>query len=129
MSRPALTGLLAVPAALFLVVIGAVHGHVNVDGLRRGVERGQIATRHADAVLVNAAFSGAALSLFGLLVLLSLPGLLAGNRDVRRVAAAIGSCSAGVGVLGYAWSPRHPSVLVFLLFGLLLLGAAWQARR
>ena len=120
MSRRAITAFCAVPAALFLVLIGVLHGVVNVSGLRRAIERGQIATRFGDAVLVNAAFSGVALSLLGLIVLLSLPGLLAGSRGASRVATAIGMCVAVVGAFGYLWSPTQPSVLIFLFFGALL---------
>lgn len=120
MSRRVITTFCAIPAALFLVVIGILHGVVNVSGLRRAIERGQIAARFGDAVLVNAAFSGAALSLLGLLVLLCLPGLLAGSREASRVATAIGISVAAVGAAGYLWSPTQPSVLVFLFFGALL---------
>lgn len=120
MSHRAITTFCAVPAALFLVLIGILHGVVNVSGLRHAIERGQIAARFGDAVLVNAAFSGAALSLLGLIVLLCLPGLLAGSREASRIATAIGISVAAVGAAGYLWSPTQPSVLVFLFFGALL---------
>ena len=127
MTRRAVTSLLAVPAALFLLLIGVVHGVVNVNGLRRGLERGQISARFSDAVLVNAGFSGAALSLLGLIVLLGLPGLLTGSRDARHVATAIAACTASVGAGGYLWSPAQPQVLIFLFFGLLLAAAVASA--
>ena len=104
MSRRTIAASCATPAALFLVWIGILHAVVNVSWLRRGIERGQIASRFGDAVLVNAAFSGAALSLLGLLVLLCLPGLLAGSRDASRVATAIGISVAAVVAAGYLWS-------------------------
>lgn len=129
MSRRAITAFCAIPAALFLVLIGILHGVVNVSGLRRAIERGQIAARFADAVLVNAAFSGAALSLLGLIVLLCLPGLLAGSREASRVATAIGICVAVVGAAGYVWSPTQPSVLIFLFFGALLAAPVLTSRR
>lgn len=120
MSRRAITTFCAVPAAVFLVLIGILHGVVNVSGQLRAIERGQIAARFGDAVLVNAAFSGAALSLLGLIVLLSLPGLLAGSREASRIATAIGICVAVVGAAGYLWRPTRPGVLIFLFFGALL---------
>lgn len=129
MSRTAITTFCAVPAALFLVLIGILHAVVNVSGLRRAIERGQIGARFADAVLVNAAFSGAALTLLGLIVLLSLPGLLAGSREASRVATAIGICVALVGAAGYLWSPTQPSVLIFLFFGALLAAPLLTSRR
>jgi hypothetical protein len=129
MSRRAIATFCAIPAALFLVLIGGLHAVVNVSGLRRAVERGQIAARLSDAVLVNAAFSGAALSLLGLIVLLSLPGLRAGSRDARRVATAIGISIAAVGAAGYLWSPTRPSVLIFLFFGALLAAPLLASRR
>jgi hypothetical protein len=128
MSRRAITTFCAAPAALFLVLIGILHSVVNVSGLRRAIERGQI-TRFRDAVLVNAAFSGVALCLLGLIVLLSLPGLLAGSREASRVATAIGIFVAVVGAAGYVWSPTQPSVLIFLFFGALLAVPLLAARR
>ncbi len=120
MSRKAITTFCAIPTALFLLVIGILHSVVNVSGLRRAMERGEIPARFGDAVLVNAAFSGLALSMFGLLVVLLLPGLRAGSREAGRVATAIGILVGVVGAAGYLWAPTKPRVLIFLLFGALL---------
>ena len=120
MNRRAITNFCAIPAALFLLFIGILHSIVNVSGMRRVIERGEIPSRLGDAVLVNAAFSGAALSMLGLLVLLVLPGLRAGSRQVGRVAAAIGIFVAVFGAAGYLWAPTKPAVLIFLFFGTLL---------
>ncbi len=120
MSRTTITRFCAIPSALFLLGIGILHGVVNVSGLRRAIERGEIAMRLGDSVLVNAAFSGAALSLLGLIVLLLLPGLRAGSRQAGRVATAIGMLVAAVGAAGYLWAPTKPRVLIFLFFGALL---------
>jgi len=91
-----------------------------IELVQRAIERGEIPARLADAVLVNAAFSGAALSVLGLLVLLVLPALRAGSRYAARVAAAIGMLVGVVGAAGYLWAPTKPSVLIFLFFGALL---------
>jgi len=120
MSRRAITNFCAIPTALFLLLIGILHAIVNVSGFRRALARGEIAARLGDSVLVNAAFSGAALSVLGLLVLLVLPGLRVGSRQASRVATAIGIFVGVLGVAGYLQVPTRPSVLIFLFFGALL---------
>ncbi len=120
MSRRVITNLCVIPAALFLVVIGILHTIVNVYGLRRAIARGEIAARLGDSVIVNAAFTGVAMSMLGVLVLLVLPGLRAGNRQAGRLATAIGILVSVLGVAGYLWVPTRPSVLIFLFFGALL---------
>ena len=120
MNRRAITNFCALPAALFLVVIGILHTVVNVSGLRRAIARGDIAARLGDSVIVNAAFTGVALSMLGVLVLLMLPGLRAGSRQAGRLSAAIGILVASLGLAGYVWVPTRPTVLIFLFFGALL---------
>ena len=120
MNRRAITNFCVIPAALFLVVIGMLHTIVNVRGLRRAIARGEIAARLGDSVIVNAAFTGVATSMLGVLVLLVLPGLRAGNRQAGRLATAVGILVSVVGVAGYLWVPTRPSVLIFLFFGALL---------
>ena len=58
MNRRAITTFCAISTALFLLLIGILHSIVNVSGLRRAIERGEIPARLGDSVLVNAAFSG-----------------------------------------------------------------------
>jgi lysylphosphatidylglycerol synthetase-like protein (DUF2156 family) len=120
MSRRAIANFCAIPAALFLLSIGILHAIVNVSMMRRAIERGTIAARLGNSVIVNAAFSGAALSILGLLVLLVLPGLRDGSRQASRVASVIGILIAMVGAGGYLWAPTQPAVLIFLFFGALL---------
>ena len=120
MSRRAITNFCAIPTALFLLLIGVLHSIVNAAGVRRAIERGEIATRLGDSVLVNAVFSGAAMSLLGLLVLLVLPGLRSGSRQAGRLATAIGIFVGVLGAAGYLWVPTRPLVLIFLFFGALL---------
>lgn len=120
MSRKAIATFCAIPTGVFLLFIGILHSVVNVSALQRAIERGQITERQRDAVLVNAAFSGAALSMLGLLVILLLPGLRAGSRYAGRVATAIGIFVGVGGAAGYLWAPTKPRVLVFLFFGVLL---------
>ncbi len=120
MSRRAITNFCTIPTALFLLLIGIVHSIVNVSGLRRVIERGEIPERLGVSVLLNAAFSGVSLSLLGIIVLLQLPGLRAGSRRARRVAIAIGIFVAVLGAACYLWVPTKPSVLIFLFFGALL---------
>jgi chromate transport protein ChrA len=120
MSRRAITNFCAIPAALFLLLIGVLHSVVNVAGVRRAIEQGEIAARLGDSVLVNAAFSGVAMSMLGLLVLLVLPGLRSGSRQAGRLATAIGIFVAVLGTAAYLWVPARPLVLIFLFFGALL---------
>ena len=88
--------------------------------MQRAIERGEIAARLGVSVLLNAAFSGLAISLLGLIVLLLLPGLRAGSGKARRVATAIGIFVGVLGAAGYLWVPTRPSALIFLFFGALL---------
>lgn len=128
MRRQVITTFCAVPAAVFLLLIGILHGVLNVSGLQRAIGRGEIPARLADSVIVNAAFSGAALSTLGLLVVLLVPALRAGSRHAARAASAIGILVAVVGAGGYLWAPTKPSVLIFLFFGALLAAPllAWR---
>jgi len=120
MRRKVITNFCAIPAALFLVVIGVVHSIVNVAGFRRALARGEIAARLGESVLIHAAFAGAFMSMLGVLVFLMLPGLRAGSRQAGRVAIAIGVFVGALGVAGFLWAPTKPSVLIFAFFGALL---------
>jgi len=120
MSRRAITNFCAIPTALFLLIIGILHSIVNVSGFRRAIERGEISARLGDSVLVNAAFTGVAMSMLGVLVLLVLPGLRAGSRQAGRLVSAIGILVGVLGVAGYLWVPTRPRVLIFVFFGALL---------
>jgi hypothetical protein len=120
MRRRAIANFCAIPAALFLLLIGVLHCIVNVAGVRRAIERGEIAARLGDSVLANAAFSGLAMSLLGLLVLLMLPGLRSGSRQAGRVATVIGVFIGVLGAAAFLWVPTRPIVLIFLFFGALM---------
>jgi hypothetical protein len=120
MRRKAITNFCAIPTALFLLLIGIIHSVVNVAVGRRAIARGEIAARLRDSVVINAAFSGLALSLLGVLVLLVLPELRAGSRKAARAAAAVGVFVGVLGAAGYLWAPTKPTVLIFLFFGALL---------
>ena len=73
MSRKNISNFCAIPASVFLVVIGLLHSYFNVSGGRRMMERGDLPARLGGAFIANALFSGLALSLMGLLVFLVLP--------------------------------------------------------
>ena len=120
MKRRTISNLCTIPAALFLLLIGIVHSIVNIWSLRRALARGDIAARFGDTVLFNAAFSGLFMSLLGLVVLLLLPGLRAGNRQAGHVTTAIGIFIALLGVVGYIRVPTKPLVLIFVFFGAML---------
>ena len=120
MTRRAITNFCAIPTALFLLLIGIIHSVVNVAVGQRAIARGEIADRLRDSVVVNAAFSGLALSLLGVIVLLVLPELRAGSRKAARAATAVGVFVGVLGAAGYLWAPTKPTVLIFLFFGALL---------
>ena len=113
MSRRAIANLCV--TALFLLLIGILHSIVNV--VQRAIERGDIAARLGVSVLLNA-FSGVAISLLGLIVLLVLPGLRAAAK--LAVWPLIGIFVGILGAAGYLWVPTRPTVLIFLFFGALL---------
>ena len=117
MTRRAISNFCAIPTAVFLILIGILHDIVGLSGLQRAIERGEIASRFGDSHLVNWAFSGAALSMLGVLILLVLPGLRAGSRQAWTVATAISIFVGLVGAAGYLWVPTKPHVLIFLVFG------------
>lgn len=120
MSPRAIATFCAIPSGVFLVLIGILHSYVNVSGFRRAIEAGEIAERLGNAVLANAGFSGGAMIMLGLLVLIVVPGLRAGSRQASRVAAVIGTVVGVLGAAGYLWRPTEPLVLIFLFFGALL---------
>jgi hypothetical protein len=120
MNRKSIANFCAIPSALFLILIGILHGIVNVSAMRRAIDRGAIPARLGGSFIANAAFSAVALSMLGVLLLLLLPGLRAGSRQAARVAAAIGIFVSAAGLAGYAWSPTQPTVLIFLFFGALV---------
>jgi lysylphosphatidylglycerol synthetase-like protein (DUF2156 family) len=120
MSRKAIATFCAIPTALFLLLIGILHSIVNVSGMQRAIERGDIPPRLGASFIANAAVSGVALSMLGLLLLLVLRGLRAGSRQASRVATAIGIFLAIAGAAGYLWASTQPQVLIFLFFGALL---------
>jgi hypothetical protein len=120
MKRKTITSICAIPAALFLLLIGIVHSMVNFSGLRRALARGEIAARLGDTVLFNAVFSGLLISLLGLVVLLLLPGLRVGSREACRVAVAIGFFLGLLGLVGYIRVPTKPLILISLFLGVLL---------
>ena len=120
MTRRAIASFCAAPTAGFLLLIGVLHNVVGLSGLQRAIERGELPARFSDSHLVNWAFSGAAMSLLGVLVIILLPGLREGSRQAWRVALFIGIFVALFGAAGYLWVPTRPGVLIFLVFGALL---------
>jgi hypothetical protein len=120
MSRRSVANFCAIPTALFLLAIGILHGFVNVSGMQRAIARGDIPQRLGASFVANAAFSGVAIGMLGVVVFVVLPGLRIGSRQAARVATAIGVFIGGVGVAGFVWAPTKPSILIFLFFGTLL---------
>ena len=129
MNRRAIFTICTVATALFLMVIGILHGIVNVSSMSRAVERGEIPARLEISAIANAAFSGAAMCMLGLLIFFALPGLRAGSRQAHRLAVAIGLFLSIAGLASYLWVPTKPLVLIFLLFGALLAAPLLMWRR
>jgi hypothetical protein len=120
MNRRSIFTISTVATALFLIVIGILHGIVNVSSMSRAVGRGEIPARLEISAIANAAFSGAAMCMLGLLIFLALPGLRAGSRQAHRLTVAIGLFLCIAGLASYLWMPTKPLVLIFLFFGALL---------
>ena len=106
-------------AGVCVILIGMVHDVVGLGGLRRAVTRGLLAERIATQLMINWAFSGAALALLGLLVVLAAPEMDGAARLPRRVIGSTGAFLVALGVIAYAFQPK-PSVLVFTVLGLML---------
>jgi hypothetical protein len=120
MSRTSVANFCAIPTALFLLAIGILHGFVNVSGMQRAIARGDVPQRLGGSFVANAAFSGVAIAMFGVLVFVVLPGLRIGSRQAARVAFSVGVFIGGVGIAGFVWAPTKPIILIFLFFGALL---------
>jgi len=129
MSRRTVANFCAIPAALFLVAIGILHALVNVSGMQRAIARGDLPQRLGASFVANAAFSGAAIAMLGVLVFVLPPGLRVGSRQAARVGTAIGIFVGGVGVAGFVWAPTKPIILIFLFFGTLLAAPLWIWRK
>ena len=120
MSRRSVANFCAIPTALFLLAIGILHGFVNVSGMQRAIARGDVPPRLGASFVANAAFSGVAIAMLGVLVFVVLPGLRIGSRQAARVALSIGVFIGGIGMAGFVWAPTKPIILIFLFFGTLL---------
>ena len=85
MGRKTISNFCAIPAAIFLVVIGLLHSFFSVSGGRRMMERrGPHGATWRRLHRQLRCFQGLALSLLGLLVFLVLPGLRAGSHARPR---------------------------------------------
>jgi hypothetical protein len=102
-----------------LILLGLLHVVFGLPVLERAVQRGDLAQRLAASQMVNWAFSGAATSLLGVLVLLAAWDLGVEGRLANRILAATGLFFTILGVAAYAWQPT-PAVLVFSVVGLML---------
>lgn len=100
-----------------LIMVGALHNLLGLPSLQRAVARGDLPERLARPQMVNWVFSGAAMAVLGILVILASLELDR-SRLARKVLATIGLFFLAVGVLAYAIEPRG-SVLIFSVLGLL----------
>ena len=108
-----------VAGGALLVLLGLFHDILGLPALRTAIARGELAQRLGPAQLVNWAFSGAAMSLLGVFVLLAARELRSGGRLARRIITLTGVFFVLVGLAAYTMEPRTP-VLVFSLVGLML---------
>jgi hypothetical protein len=102
-----------------LILFGILHNVVGLPALQRAVSRGELAQRLAAPHMVNWFFSGAAISLLGVVVLLAAWERGGTGRLAERVVVLTGIFFVGLGLMGYALESR-PAVLVFTVLGLLL---------
>lgn len=118
----------AVGIGVTLLALGVLHVALGMPALQRAVARGDLAPRLAGPQMVNWLFSGAAMSLVGVLLAWSAPDLRRGRHRAWRSALFTGLFFAAVGVTAYLWVPR-PSVLVFTAIGLILAAPLLLTRR
>jgi len=98
--------------------LGLLHAALGLPALRRAVERGQLHHSLAGPQLVNWLFSGGAMCLLGILLLLGAPELRRGRRSAWWSALLTGLFFLAVGVAAYVRVARA-EVLVFAALGLL----------
>ncbi len=96
MSRRAIATFCAIPTALFLFFIGILHSIVNVSQMGQAIERGNIPPRLVGSVIANAAFSGTAMSMLGLLLLLVGGGIRRRTIASFPQSAPLDMCKVGV---------------------------------
>jgi hypothetical protein len=112
---------IVVAGGLCLTVLGVIHDAVGLGGLRRAALRGEVAERLVGQLMVNWLFSGAAMSLLGLLVLLAAWSLESAGPLARRVLILTGVFFVATGLSAYAVQPRA-AVLGFTVLGLMVCG-------
>jgi hypothetical protein len=128
MARRTPAALAAGVAGIFLLVLGILHIAFGTPALQRAVERGDLAPQLAGPQMVNWLFSGGAISLFGILLLSSIPDLRRGRRSTWRIVLLIGVFFFVVGIGAYFWVSRVP-VLVFSVAGVFICGPLLAAER
>lgn len=111
----------AAAAGVLLFGVGIAHNALGIPVLRRAVGRGEISARLSGAQLVNWIFSGAAMSLFGILVVVLAFELRLGRRSAWRLGSLIGLFFVLAGIGAYALVP-NVSVLLFSGIGALISG-------
>jgi hypothetical protein len=105
-------------AGLCLIIVGVLHDAIGLGGLRRAALRGDVAERLVGQLMVNWLFSGAAMSVFGMVVVLAAADLETAGPLARRVLVLTGVFFVATGLLAYAVQPR-PAVLGFAVVGLM----------
>jgi hypothetical protein len=112
---------IVVTAGLCLTAIGVLHDAIGLGGLRRAALRGDVAERLVGQLMINWLFSGAAMSVLGMVVVLAAVDLETAGPLARRVIVMTGVFFVAVGLLSYAAHPR-PAVLGFAVLGLMTCG-------
>lgn len=102
-----------------LLLLGLAHNWLGLPSLQRAVARGEVASRIAEAQLINWAVSGGAISVLGLVCLLHLGELRRGSRVAWRVTLLIGGFFVLIGVGAYLRT-GNAGVLIFAGLGSLI---------
>jgi len=111
-----------------MVLLGVIHNLLGIPALQRAVARGELAQRLAGPQMVNWLFSGVAMSLFGVLVLLAAWELGRPGRLAYRIIVLTGIFFLMTGLGAYLMEPQA-GVLMFAVLGLLLCAAAVLPQR
>ena len=104
-TRQRIVRLLLTLVGLFLCFVGILHDVVNIRLLQRVMARGEITGRMGPQLVANVAFAGAALTVFGVILLAAAHNLRTRHRASWRISVLIGVFLVATGVAGYLLQP------------------------
>lgn len=107
---------------VLLVALNAFHLTLGMAGMRQAVSDEAVAPRIAEALAIAWVYMGCINLILGLLLLWLIPDLSAGRIGAWKAAIGVGAALVVVGVASFVTAGSHPGLLLFSLFGLVVLG-------